>query len=77
MIRYRQEPQACTVTLVGNEANVQFDQAQRAVSPGQSAVFYQGEICLGGGVIESSDAPFGRVDANMAVAAQAMEASHA
>ncbi len=77
MIRYRQEPQACTVTLVGNEANVQFDQAQRAVSPERPAVFAEGEMCGGGGLIEPSASPLGGVYANMAVAAQAMEASHA
>ncbi|MGH8173319.1 MAG: aminomethyltransferase beta-barrel domain-containing protein, partial [Rhodanobacteraceae bacterium] len=27
--------------------------------PGQSVVFYDGEVCLGGGIIEASDAPFG------------------
>jgi tRNA-specific 2-thiouridylase len=33
---------------------LQFDQSQWAVTPGQSAVLYQGEVCLGGGIIDSS-----------------------
>lgn len=51
--RYRQPDQACTVHDDGNGAvRVEFDEAQRAVTPGQSVVFYEGDICLGGGVIE-------------------------
>jgi tRNA-specific 2-thiouridylase len=54
--RYRQPDQRCAVTLVdkGNAAAVvRFDHPQRAVTPGQSVVFYQGAVCLGGGIIES------------------------
>lgn len=58
-IRYRQPDQECLVRVNGNECHVQFDQAQRAATPGQSIVFYDGECCLGGGVIERSNAPFG------------------
>ncbi|GAF54825.1 tRNA-specific 2-thiouridylase MnmA [Psychrobacter sp. JCM 18901] len=60
--RYRQPDQACRVfatNVDGSEVRVVFDEPQRAVTPGQSAVFYIDEVCLGGGVIESIDAPCG------------------
>jgi len=52
-IRYRQHDQACSINSIdGSSALVQFDEAQRAVTPGQAIVFYQQELCLGGGTIE-------------------------
>ncbi|SJM91446.1 tRNA (5-methylaminomethyl-2-thiouridylate)-methyltransferase [Crenothrix polyspora] len=52
--RYRQTDQACYVTpLSDNRVHCVFEQPQRAITPGQSVVFYDGEICLGGGIIES------------------------
>jgi tRNA-uridine 2-sulfurtransferase len=51
--RYRQSDIACTVNPIDeNNIEVIFDEPQVAVTPGQSAVFYSGEICLGGGIIE-------------------------
>lgn len=60
--RYRQTDQDCAVEIDGDDCVVHFDQPQRAVTPGQSVVFYDGEVCLGGGVIERCDAPFGGWD---------------
>ena len=57
--RYRQEDQACRVRVADGRAWVRFPCAQRAVTPGQSVVFYREEECLGGGVIEATDAAFG------------------
>lgn len=52
--RYRQADQACTVIpLADNRIKVVFEQQQRAITPGQSVVFYSSEICLGGGIIET------------------------
>ncbi|HHV7358233.1 TPA: tRNA 2-thiouridine(34) synthase MnmA [Morganella morganii] len=52
--RYRQEDIPCTVTPLGDDKiSVRFDNPVAAVTPGQSAVFYQDEVCLGGGVIEA------------------------
>lgn len=51
-IRYRQELQDCEVTLEKGSVHVIFDQPQRAVTPGQSIVFYDGDVMLGGGIIE-------------------------
>ena len=60
--RYRQPDQSCSVFADnedGSQVRVVFDEPQRAVTPGQSAVFYLGEVCLGGGVISKIDAPCG------------------
>ncbi len=51
--RYRQQDAACRITLdVQNSAHFTFDTAQWAVTPGQSVVIYDGEVCLGGGIIK-------------------------
>jgi len=56
--RYRQADAACTLEAPADAASIslRFAQAQWAVTPGQSAVLYDGDVCLGGGVIESADA---------------------
>lgn len=54
--RYRQPDQACEVRLLGNnQLDVIFFEPQRAVTPGQSVVFYQDDVCLGGAVIQMTD----------------------
>jgi len=57
--RYRQQDQGCTVEVGSDRLDVQFDQAQVAVAPGQSIVLYAGAVCLGGAVIAATDAAFG------------------
>ncbi|MFO0145221.1 MAG: tRNA 2-thiouridine(34) synthase MnmA [Betaproteobacteria bacterium] len=53
--RYRQTDAACTVAASeGRRFELEFEAPQWAATPGQSAVLYAGEVCLGGGVIESA-----------------------
>jgi tRNA-uridine 2-sulfurtransferase len=55
--RYRQSDGACAFEAVGGDAfRLGFDAPQWAVTPGQSAVLYDGEVCLGGGVIDAVQA---------------------
>ncbi len=51
-IRYRQTEQNCHVLVNGDKCVVCFDEPQRAITPGQSIVFYDDNICLGGGIID-------------------------
>jgi len=54
--RYRQADAACRFGAAPDGAfELRFEQAQWAVTPGQSAVVYDGEVCLGGGVIASAE----------------------
>ena len=51
--RYSQTESACVVTPLGNDRmNVAFDEPQRAITPGQAVVLYDGDVVLGGGTIE-------------------------
>jgi tRNA-specific 2-thiouridylase len=59
--RYRQTDQACIINKMDadNTENgcyqIVFDEPQRAITPGQSVVFYEGETCLGGGIIVDAE----------------------
>ena len=56
--RYRQHDEPCSVAVrEDGTLAVRFDRPQRAVTPGQSLVLYDGEECLGGAVIAATDAP--------------------
>ncbi len=52
--RYRQPDQDCVIYNEGTGIRVVFEEPQRAVTAGQSVVFYNDDVCLGGGVIEST-----------------------
>ncbi len=53
-IRYRHKEQPAAVTILENgRARIVFDEPQRAITPGQSAVLYDGDVVLGGGIIEN------------------------
>ena len=51
-LRHRQPLQQCRVTLNDGRAAMEFAVPQRAVTPGQSAVFYLDRVCLGGGIVD-------------------------
>jgi len=51
-IRYRHEPSPARLSLKGNAAEIIFEVPQRAITPGQSVVFYSGDLVLGGGIID-------------------------
>lgn len=56
--RYRQPDEACEVEVrADGTLQVHFARPQRAVTPGQSLVLYDGDTCLGGAVIAATDAP--------------------
>ncbi|MCF7926163.1 MAG: tRNA 2-thiouridine(34) synthase MnmA [Candidatus Izimaplasma sp.] len=52
--RYRQEDHAVEIEYQGDDLMVYFDEDIRAITPGQAAVFYDGDVCLGGGFIKEA-----------------------
>jgi tRNA-specific 2-thiouridylase len=54
-IRHKHEPAAATVeALPGLRARITFDEPQRAITPGQAAAIYDGDVVIGGGWIEKN-----------------------
>jgi tRNA-specific 2-thiouridylase len=58
-VRYRHKDAPCQVRIENNKAIIEFENPQWAVTPGQSIVFYQDDLCLGGGIIENSNSDGG------------------
>jgi tRNA-specific 2-thiouridylase len=57
-VRYRQPDQTMQIMHIDDQQmRVRFNERQRAVTPGQSIVLYDGEVCLGGGIIETMNTP--------------------
>ena len=55
--RYRQADAPCTLAATPAGFRLEFAEPQWAVTPGQSAVLYDGDVCLGGGVIAAAEVP--------------------
>ena len=70
--RYRQTDSPCRiVALDSNRFLLEFETPQRAVTPGQSAVLYEGEVCLGGGIIAAGAATLSSCEAPLTALAPA------
>ena len=57
-IRYKDAGAISTLSNIDQGVNVHFDHAVHSIAPGQSAVFYEGDDVLGGGIIQSGVIPF-------------------
>lgn len=63
-IRYRQTEQACIITQISEDTlTICFEQPQKAVTPGQSIVFYDKDLCLGGAIIKKRSNQLATLDA--------------
>jgi len=51
-LRYRKKEEPCRVKVEGERLRIMFEEKQEAITPGQSVVLYDGDVVLGGGVID-------------------------
>jgi len=51
-LRYRKKEESCRVKVEGERLRIMFEEKQEAITPGQSVVLYDGDVVLGGGVID-------------------------